>query len=51
MSEHTPKKRFFRIPENFSEATDAEIDAFAQSIMDALFADIEDGPIDAVNLP
>lgn len=37
MSEQTPKKRFFKVPENFAEATDAEIDAFAQSIMDVLF--------------
>lgn len=37
MNEPTPKKKFFKVPENFAEASDAEIDAFAQSIMDALF--------------
>lgn len=37
MSEQAPKKRFFKVPENFADATDAEIDAFAQSIMDRLF--------------
>ena len=37
MSEQAPKKKFFKIPENFAEASDAEIDAFAQSIMDVLF--------------
>ena len=37
MSEETPKKRFFKIPENFAAASDAEIDAFAQSIMEVLF--------------
>ncbi len=37
MSEPEPKKKFFKVPENFAEATDAEIDAFAQSIMDRLF--------------
>lgn len=49
MSDETPKKRFFKVPENFAQATDAEIDAFAQSIMDALFAEIEDGPIDEIH--
>lgn len=39
MSEPEPKKKFFKVPENFAEATDAEIDAFAQSIMDVLFAE------------
>jgi hypothetical protein len=37
MSEQLPPKKFFKIPENFAEATDAEIDAFAQSIMELLF--------------
>lgn len=33
MSDELPPKKFFKVPENFAEATDAEIDAFAQSIM------------------
>ena len=37
MSESEPKKKFFKVPENFADATDAEIDAFAQSIMDEIF--------------
>jgi hypothetical protein len=37
LSEKLPPKKFFKVPENFAEATDAEIDAFAQSIMDTLF--------------
>jgi len=36
LSEKLPPKKFFKVPENFAEATDAEIDAFAQSIMDVL---------------
>jgi hypothetical protein len=39
MSQKPPVKRFFKPPENFAEATDAEIDAFAQSIMDTIFAE------------
>ena len=41
MSDQLPPKKFFKIPENFAEATDAEIDAFAQSIMEQLFKDRE----------
>ena len=41
MSEPTPQKRFFKVPENFAEASDEEIDAFAQSIMDVLFKERE----------
>lgn len=41
MNEQTPKKRFFQVPENFAEATEAEIEAFAQSIWDALFEERE----------
>ena len=39
MSNELPPKKFFKVPENFAEATDAEIDAFAQSIMDVLYAE------------
>lgn len=41
MSEAKPQKRFFKIPENFADASDAEIEAFAQSIMDVIFAEQE----------
>ena len=41
MSQESPKKRFFKVPENFADASDAEIEAFAQSIMDVLFAERE----------
>ena len=36
MSEKLPPKKFFKVPENFAAASDAEIDAFAQSIIDVL---------------
>ncbi len=46
MNEKPPVKRFFKPPENFAEATDAEIDAFAQAIYDALLRDEENVPED-----
>jgi hypothetical protein len=46
MSEQLPAKKFFKIPENFAEATDAEIDAFAQSVMDVLLAEKEESQED-----
>ena len=42
MSEEKAKKKFFKVPENFAEASDAEIEAFAQSIMDVIFAEQEE---------
>lgn len=42
MSEEKAKKKFFRIPENFADASDAEIEAFAQAIMDVIFAEQEE---------
>lgn len=41
MSDEKAKKKFFKVPENFADASDAEIEAFAQSIMDVIFADQE----------
>ena len=38
MSEQ-PKKSFFKMPENFADATDEEIDALAQSIIEILYAE------------
>lgn len=43
MSEKLPAKKFFKVPENFAEASDAEIEAFAQSIMEVLFEERERG--------
>ena len=42
MSEKVPKKRFFKVPENFVDASDAEIDAFAQAIYEALLNGSDD---------
>jgi hypothetical protein len=41
MSQENPKKRFFKVPENFAEASDAEIEEFAQFIMDTIFEERE----------
>jgi hypothetical protein len=41
MSDEKAKKKFFKVPENFADASDAEIEAFALSIMDVIFADQE----------
>ena len=41
MNDEKPKKKFFKVPENFADASDAEIEAFAQSIMDVIFAEQE----------
>lgn len=36
MSDEKAKRKFFKIPENFAEASDAEIEAFVKEIFDAL---------------